>query len=115
MAFFISNNARSFMFHASTAAKGLAALTVLVSAMAQAQTPLPYRSVFEGYQPFTDNKLTPWAESNDAVAQAGGWRAYAKEAAAPAAQAASSPPAAPTPAAGGKPAAAQPHAGHGQH
>ena len=63
----------------------LAALVLLGSAVAQAQTTLPYRSAFDGYQPFADSKLKPWKESNDAVMQAGGWRAYAKEAAAPSA------------------------------
>lgn len=73
-----------------------------------------YRSVFEGYQPFADSKLKPWKESNDAVMQAGGWRAYAKEAAAPDTPANASPPATPA-APGAKPAAdapADPHAGH---
>lgn len=41
---------------------------------------LPYRSAFEGYRPFADQKLAPWAESNATVGAIGGWRAYAKEA-----------------------------------
>ena len=39
-----------------------------------------YRSSFEGYQPFTDENVRPWKESNDTVRTVGGWRAYAKEA-----------------------------------
>ena len=92
----------------------LAALALLGSAVAQAQTTLPYRSAFDGYQPFADSKLKPWKESNDAVMQAGGWRAYAKEAAAPDTPANASPAATPA-APGAKPAAdapADPHAGH---
>jgi hypothetical protein len=46
---------------------------------------LPYRSVFDGYQPFTDQKVLPWKETNATVEKIGGWRAYAKEAAEPAA------------------------------
>ena len=65
-----------------------------LSGIAAAQTParppaapevaktaaLPYRSAFEGYKPYTDDKLLNWKEVNDATAQIGGWRAYAKEA-----------------------------------
>ena len=107
------------MFHVFTP-RPLAALALLVSAIAQAQTGLPYHSAFDGYQPFTEGKLKPWTDSNGAVTQAGGWRAYAKEAAAPASQAATSAPSAspsaqPSAPPGTKPAAADPHAGHGQH
>lgn len=106
----------------------LAALALLLSSAAQAQAQPqaegqaspPYSSAFEGYQPFTDSKLKPWKESNDAVLQAGGWRAYAKGAAAPASQAATpptatTPPAPPTAPSSAKPAAADPHAGHGKY
>jgi hypothetical protein len=41
-----------------------------------------YRSVFETYQPMSEPKLTPWRAANDTVREVGGWRAYAKEAAA---------------------------------
>lgn len=44
------------------------------------EQPLPYRSAFEGYRPFDDQKVAPWKESNDTVGRIGGWRAYAKEA-----------------------------------
>ena len=49
-----------------------------------APTALPYRSVFDGYQPFTDEKMRSWKDSNNTVEKIGGWRAYAKEAAEPA-------------------------------
>ena len=40
----------------------------------------PYRSAFEHYQPFAEDKVLPWKEANDTVRAIGGWRAYAKEA-----------------------------------
>jgi len=41
-----------------------------------------YQSVFEGYQTISEPKLTPWRAANETVRDVGGWRAYAKEAAA---------------------------------
>ena len=41
-----------------------------------------YQSVFEGYQAMSEPKLMPWRAANDTVRDVGGWRAYAKEAAA---------------------------------
>jgi hypothetical protein len=41
-----------------------------------------YHSVFEGYQAMTEPQMTPWRAANDTVRDVGGWRAYAKEAAA---------------------------------
>jgi hypothetical protein len=41
-----------------------------------------YRSIFEGYQALTERTPTPWRAANDTVREVGGWRAYAKEAAA---------------------------------
>ncbi len=107
------------MFHVFTPRR-LAALALLVSATAQAQNAIPHHSAFNGYQPFTEGKLKSWTESNNAVTQAGGWRAYAKEAAAPASQAAATSPATSTPSPlaappGAKPAGTDPHAGHSQH
>lgn len=67
----------------------LAPLLVLVlplwAGAAHAQTPAPpapaaFRSAFEGYQPYTDEKIVPWKEANDNVGRIGGWREYAKEA-----------------------------------
>ena len=43
-------------------------------------SPLPYRSAFEGYKPYTDDKLLNWKEVNDTTGRVGGWRAYAREA-----------------------------------
>lgn len=97
------------MFHFSPAA-WLAALSAIAAsnALAQQAMPsqppgplqppaLPYRSAFEGYQRFQpDDKPVNWKQANDTVHQRGGWRAYAKEAAADGAQ-------------------ADPHAGHGGH
>lgn len=75
---------------------------------------LPYRSVFDGYQPFTDAKVQPWKDSNLTVEKIGGWRAYAKEVAEPEPKDSQAPTA--SPAAPAAPAAtANPHAGHGKH
>lgn len=61
--------------------------------------PLVYRSAFAGFKPLaSDAPPLPWREANDAVERIGGWRAYAREANAPAAAPsapAASPPAAP--------------------
>lgn len=38
-----------------------------------------YRSAFAGYRPFSEQPLTPWRQANNAVAQIGGWQAYARE------------------------------------
>ncbi len=40
----------------------------------------PYKSAFQDYRPYTDDKLSDWKESNDTVGAIGGWRAYAKQA-----------------------------------
>ena len=45
-------------------------------------SPLTYRSAFEGYKPYTDDKLLNWKDANDTTGRIGGWRAYAKEASA---------------------------------
>ena len=42
--------------------------------------PPAFRSAFEGYQPYTDEKMQDWKQANDRVGQIGGWREYAKEA-----------------------------------
>jgi hypothetical protein len=60
----------------------------------------PYRSAFERYQPFAEEKVLPWKEANDTVRAIGGWRAYAKEANEEAGTPASTPASAPYPAAG---------------
>lgn len=66
-----------------------------------------WQSAFENYQPFTDEKPVPWPQANETVRQAGGWRAYAREAATPAS--------APASAAQPKTGAATPPGGHGAH
>lgn len=68
----------------------LLATQAFLSGLASAQTPPAstpqtasaptYRSALDGYQPFADEKLAPWKESNDNVGRIGGWRVYAKEA-----------------------------------
>ena len=49
-------------------------------AASEKKAPKTYRSAFEGYQPYTDEKIVSWKAANDVTAQIGGWRAYAKEA-----------------------------------
>jgi hypothetical protein len=65
--------------------------------------PAPFRSAFDGYQSYTDEKIINWKEANDRVGRTGGWREYAKEAQLPAGDGT---PATNTP--------ADPHAGHGK-
>ena len=76
---------------------------------------LPYRSVFDGYQPFSDEKVVSWKDSNNTVEKVGGWRAYAKEAAEPQSTDKQTPASPASPASPRPPAAANPHAGHGKH
>ena len=85
--------------------------TVAAPITQQPSKALPYRSVFYGYQAFTEAKPLAWKDANATVETAGGWRAYAKEAPEPTA----------TEAPAGAPAAApatprpDPHAGHMKH
>jgi hypothetical protein len=44
--------------------------------------PAIYRSPFADYRRLGDDQVTPWRQANDSVAAIGGWRAYAREAAA---------------------------------
>lgn len=46
--------------------------------------PFAYKSAFEGFQAYTEEKTADWKQANDTTARIGGWRAYAKEAAQPA-------------------------------
>lgn len=66
----------------------LAALSLAAPVAAQApapgQAPIAWRSAFEGYQPHTEAPVASWREANDTVGRVGGWRAYAREAQAPA-------------------------------
>ena len=43
-------------------------------------SPPAYRSAFEGYKPYTEDKLLNWKDANDNTGRIGGWRVYAKEA-----------------------------------
>lgn len=68
----------------------------------------PYRSAFSAYKPDADTATAPWRDTNQRVRQRGGWRAYAREAAASDAAQAPTPASAPPPA----PAAAASTAPH---
>lgn len=75
-------------------ARWLAALPVVLALSVSAQPVRPpaqaepvqqagppaYRSAFEGYRAFSDEKVAPWKDSNDTVGKIGGWKAYAREA-----------------------------------
>ncbi len=85
-----ASNAQSAAHHDHRAA------TVAVPAAAAAPTPAivtpapaPLQpSIFDRYQRFnTDTPLLDWRSANQTVQQIGGWRAYAREAAAAATQA----------------------------
>lgn len=43
-------------------------------------TSLSYRSAIQSYKPWAETPVASWRAINDATAQAGGWRAYAREA-----------------------------------
>jgi len=43
-----------------------------------------HTSAFERYRRFGDAPAVPWRQANDTVERIGGWRSYAREAAAPA-------------------------------
>lgn len=60
-------------------AMNASAQTTPASASPRSAQPL-YRSAFEAYRPFSEERLLPWKETNDTVGKIGGWRAYAKEA-----------------------------------
>jgi hypothetical protein len=83
-----------------------AALALGVSASAQpahpadataAVPPLPYRSAFSGYKRLSEPPATGWKAANQNVERIGGWRAYAREANAPAPTASAPAPAASAP------------------
>ena len=50
---------------------------------ASGASPLEFRSAFEGYKPYTDEKTIDWKRANDNVGEIGGWREYAREASQP--------------------------------
>lgn len=39
--------------------------------------PLTYQSALKAYRPLTEEKITPWRESNEVARQLGGWSAFA--------------------------------------
>ena len=74
-------------FRAVLGAISLTSLAVQAQPASQpAPKPPAFQSAFDGYQPYTDDKTSNWKAANDTAAQIGGWRAYAKEASAPAVQ-----------------------------
>lgn len=79
----------------------------------KAQVPtVVYRSAFKDYRPNAEAEVGSWKDANQAVHQAGGWRAYAKESRQPD-EAATPLPAASAASAPGKPAAKP--SGHVHH
>lgn len=73
---------------------------------ARSATPtLRHRSVFDGYRRQGDDAPIGWRQANDTVGRIGGWRSYAREAAASAPGTAPSPPASASAPAPGRPAA----------
>jgi hypothetical protein len=49
-----------------------------------APKPIAFQSAMQGYQPYTNDKTVDWKAANQTTARIGGWRAYAREASAPA-------------------------------
>ena len=64
----------------ATLLAGHAGAQTKVTASPAAATPTPFKSAFDGYQAYTDDKMTGWKAANDEVARIGGWREYAKQA-----------------------------------
>lgn len=54
--------------------------TAAPDAVAPAAFQLLYLSVFTHYQPFREQPVHSWQESNDNVGKIGGWRFYARDA-----------------------------------
>ena len=78
-----------------------------------ATAPLVYRSTLSGYKPLAaESPPVMWRDANDAVLRIGGWRAYAREAAAPAASGPASAAPAASAAEPGPPQPAAPPSGH---
>lgn len=87
------------VFPAMAALAAVAQPTAPPPAPAAAASAPVFRSAFEGYQAFSNDKPVPWKQANETVNQRGGWKAYAQEAADAAAP-------------GSADAKADPHAGH---
>lgn len=69
---------------------------------------LTFKSTFDQYKPYTDEKTAAWRSANEEVGRIGGWRAYLKEANEPVPVAAPVAPPATT-----QPRSTDPHVGHG--
>lgn len=52
------------------------------TAVPATEASLQFNSTFTGYRAYTDQSVGSWREANDEVGRIGGWRAYAREAAA---------------------------------
>ena len=90
--------------HFISSLRWLALWPLMGAAVAQgAPAALTFSSALEGYQRFADEEPAPWRESNDKVRGIGGWREYAKEAAAATADAKNE---------AGAEVKVDPHAGH---
>ncbi|MDI4635223.1 hypothetical protein J7U46_19325 [Pelomonas sp. V22] len=118
---------------ASGVALALAATTFWLAPLASAQSTAPearrpdpmnpkaqvpalvYRSAFQSYRPNAEVELGSWLDANKAVQQAGGWRAYAKEARQPDEAVAPLPAASAAPAASAPAKPASTPAGHAHH
>ena len=78
--------------HAQTAAPPPSPPSVADPANPQAQVPRAlHAAAFAGYRRHADAAPIAWKEANDTVTRIGGWRTYAREAAAPSLPAASTP------------------------
>ena len=66
---------------------------------------LGFKSTFDQYKPYSEEKPGGWRAANDEVGRIGGWRAYLKEANEPEAKQESAPQPAPS---------SNPHSGHGK-
>jgi len=76
--------------HGAWAQSTTSVVTASPAAAAPPLTPvntngLAYVSVFAQYQAYAEQAITSWPQANATVERVGGWRAYAKEAASPAA------------------------------
>lgn len=66
-------------FHSLFALPSLALILAMpVQAEPTAQE-LDYKSVFEGYQAYSDPEIHNWPKANQLVEEIGGWRVYARE------------------------------------
>jgi hypothetical protein len=63
----------------STAAQPVPPVSQVAPTAGNVMPPPAYRSAFEGYQPYSDEKTVDWKQANDTAGQIGGWRAYARE------------------------------------